>query len=75
MLVRDRIFQKLEDLDLNTGYMLSFNFNKNKEQGVHPVHSMPYSFFIASEEMTHCFPAMETFLIQCGYNSPQLAAQ
>ena len=23
---------------LTTGYMLSFNFNQKKEQGVHPVH-------------------------------------
>ncbi len=33
-----QISEYLDYWNLNTGYMLSFNFNKNKEQGVHPVH-------------------------------------
>lgn len=33
-----QISEYLDYWNLNTGYMLSFNFNKNKQQGVHPVH-------------------------------------
>ena len=33
-----QISEYLDYWKLNTGYMLSFNFNKKKEQGVHPVH-------------------------------------
>jgi len=33
-----QISEYLDYWHLNTGYMLSFNFNKNKEQGVHPIH-------------------------------------
>lgn len=33
-----QISEYLDYWNLNTGYMLSFNFNKNKEIGVHPVH-------------------------------------
>ena len=33
-----QISEYLDYWHLNTGYMLSFNFNKKKEQGVHPVH-------------------------------------
>lgn len=33
-----QISEYLDYWNLNMGYMLSFNFNKNKEQGVHPVH-------------------------------------
>ena len=33
-----QISEYLDYWNLNTGYMLSFNFNKNKKQGVHPVH-------------------------------------
>ena len=32
-----QISEYLDYWHLNTGYMLSFNFNKNKKQGVHPV--------------------------------------
>ena len=31
------IIEYLDRFDLSTGYMLSFNFNKNKEMGVKPV--------------------------------------
>ena len=33
-----QISEYLDYFGLNTGYMLSFNFNKNKETGVHPIH-------------------------------------
>ena len=33
-----QISEYLDYWNLDTGYMLSFNFNKNKKQGVHPVH-------------------------------------
>ena len=33
-----QISEYLDYWNLDTGYMLSFNFNKNKEQGVRPVH-------------------------------------
>ncbi|MBR1709456.1 MAG: 9-O-acetyl-N-acetylneuraminate esterase, partial [Clostridia bacterium] len=33
-----QISEYLDYWQLNTGYMLSFNFNKNKKQGVQPVH-------------------------------------
>lgn len=33
-----QLSEYLDYWNLDTGYMLSFNFNKNKEQGVHPVH-------------------------------------
>ena len=33
-----QISEYLDYWDLNTGYMLSFNFNKNKESGVKQVH-------------------------------------
>ena len=33
-----QICEYLDYWNLSTGYMLSFNFNKKKEQGVHPVH-------------------------------------
>ena len=33
-----QIREYLDHWNLSTGYMLSFNFNKNKEQGVHPVY-------------------------------------
>ncbi|MBO6147993.1 MAG: 9-O-acetyl-N-acetylneuraminate esterase, partial [Lachnospiraceae bacterium] len=33
-----QISEYLDYWHLNTGYMLSFNFNKNKKTGVHPVH-------------------------------------
>ena len=32
------IYDTLDYWNLTTGYMLSFNFNQKKEQGVHPVH-------------------------------------
>jgi hypothetical protein len=32
-----QIIDYLDYWHLNTGYMLSFNFNRDKEQGVHPV--------------------------------------
>ena len=33
-----QIEEYLDYFGLSTGYMLSFNFNKKKQQGVHPVH-------------------------------------
>jgi hypothetical protein len=33
-----QICEYLDYFGLSTGYMLSFNFNKHKETGVHPVH-------------------------------------
>ena len=33
-----QISEYLDFWNLNTGYMLSFNFNRNKQQGVHQVH-------------------------------------
>lgn len=33
-----QISEYLDYFGLSTGYMLSFNFNKNKQPGVHPVH-------------------------------------
>ena len=33
-----QLSEYLDYWNLTTGYMLSFNFNKKKEQGVHPVH-------------------------------------
>ena len=33
-----QICEYLDYFSLSTGYMLSFNFNKNKEPGVRPVH-------------------------------------
>ena len=32
------LIEYLDYFGLSTGYMLSFNFNKNKQPGVHPVH-------------------------------------
>ena len=34
----EQICEYLDYFNLKTGYMLSFNFNQKKEQGVHPVH-------------------------------------
>ena len=33
-----QILGYMNHFDLKTGYMLSFNFNKNKKPGVHEVH-------------------------------------
>ena len=32
-----QLIEYLEDYHLNKGYMISFNFNKNKQTGVHEV--------------------------------------
>ena len=32
---KKQLLQYLEDYHLSTGYMLSFNFNKNKRIGIH----------------------------------------
>ena len=34
-----QISEYLDHFGLSTGYMLSFNFNKNKQPGLHPVHA------------------------------------